>query len=172
MTAEPLQPLLAAPEPRPLMLRSVREHDLPELWRLEEEIFSDAAYPAFLFRQLIDLHAEHFLVLDDGTGSLHGYVLAGTTALSRDAWILGLCVAPDHRRQGLARRLMAELLTRLRLTRTERVRLTVEPANHPAIELYRSLGFRPEEPDAGRCRDYFGPGQDRLVMLLELHPGH
>ena len=48
------------------------------------------------------------------------------------------------------------------------VRLTVEPANDAAILLYRSLGFRPEPPDGGMRRDYFGPGEDREVMCLVL----
>ncbi|CAM5676830.1 hypothetical protein SFUMM280S_07537 [Streptomyces fumanus] len=33
------------------------------------------------------MYAGHFLVLDDGTGTLRGYVLAGTSALDRDSWI-------------------------------------------------------------------------------------
>ncbi|MER7480225.1 GNAT family N-acetyltransferase [Streptomyces sp. NPDC126510] len=176
MTAEPLQRLLAAgrpaaPEACPVLLRAVHEHDLPELLRLEKEVFSDLAYPAFLLRQLVELYAEHFLVLDDGTGNLHGHVVAGTPALSQDAWILALCVARGHRGHGLGRELMAEILTRLRRTGIERVRLTLESANRPAVELYRSLGFSPEEPEAEVRRDYFGPGQDRLVMSLGLGPG-
>ena len=45
------------------------------------------------------------------------------------------------------------------------VLLTVEPGNDTAIVLYRSLGFLPEgEPR----KDYFGPGQSRLLMTLAL----
>ncbi|MFI2374482.1 GNAT family N-acetyltransferase [Streptomyces sp. NPDC018964] len=149
------------------VLRTAQESDLPELRRLEEEVFQEFAYPAFLLRQLFDMHAEHFLVLDDGENRLRGYVLAATTAFS-DSWILGLCVAEDRRRHGLGRELMVEVLTRLRRCGTERVRLTVEPDNDAAILLYRSLGFRPEPPDGGLRRDYFGPGEDRRMMCLVL----
>lgn len=62
-----------------------------------------------------------------------GYVPATTTLTSQEAWILGLCVARDHRRRGLGRDLMAEFITRLRGNGTARVRLTVESANRPAI---------------------------------------
>ncbi|MFE2279170.1 GNAT family N-acetyltransferase [Streptomyces sp. NPDC059454] len=181
MTAEPLERALdhekrltrptPLPEPRPPLLRTARESDLPELQRLDEEVFQEVAYPAFLLRQLFDLyagHAGHLLVLDDGDGRLRGYVLAATTAISGDSWILGLCVAEDRRRHGLGRELMVEILGRLRRCGTERVRLTVEPANDAAILLYRSLGFRPEPPDGGMRRDYFGPGEDRKVMRLVL----
>ncbi|MFF8590452.1 GNAT family N-acetyltransferase [Streptomyces sp. NPDC015220] len=178
MTAEPLErsldrhEQLTAPapfaDPLPLVLRRARESDLPELQRLDEEVFQEVAYPGFLLRQLYDMYAEHFLVLDDGTDRLRGYVLAGTTALGRDSWILGLAVTHDRRRNGLGRELMVEILARLRRSGIEEVRLTVEPANRAAILLYRSLGFRPEEPDAGLRRDYFGPGMDRQVMRLDL----
>ncbi|MGQ5226401.1 GNAT family N-acetyltransferase [Streptomyces sp. yara] len=178
MTAEPLERTLerrgrlAGPEgfpgPGRLVLRGALESDLPELRRLDEEVFQEVAYPAFLLRQLYDVYAEHFLVLDDGAGGLRGYVLAATTAFSRDSWILGLCVTEGDRRHGLGRELMTEILQRLRRDGTETVRLTVEPANRAAILLYRSLGFGPEEPDDGLRRDYFGPGEHRRIMRLEL----
>ncbi|GGS19147.1 GNAT family N-acetyltransferase [Streptomyces griseoviridis] len=187
MTAEPLERFLNSPEqlrtpfplPAPpaspgtgdLVLRTARETDLPELRRLDQEVFHEVAYPGFLLRQLYDMYAGHFLVLDDGRGRLRGYVLAGTTALDRDSWILGLCVTRDRRRHGLGRELMTEILGLLRRAGTERVRLTVEPANHAAILLYRSLGFRFEEPEGGLRRDYFGPGMHRHIMRLELAGG-
>ncbi|MER7191632.1 GNAT family N-acetyltransferase [Streptomyces flaveolus] len=183
MTAEPLERALDRheqltqrgpfPDALPPVLRTAREADLPELRRLDEEVFQEVAYPGFLLRQLFDMYAEHFLVLDGGGGRLRGYVLAATTtpALGRDSWILGLCVTRDRRRHGLGRELMTEILARLRRDGIERVRLTVEPANHAAILLYRSLGFAPEEPDAGLRRDYFGPGMDRHVLRLDLTGG-
>ncbi|MCT7351376.1 GNAT family N-acetyltransferase [Streptomyces sp. 15-116A] len=178
MTAEPLEraqtlhtrPRAAAsfPDPRPLELRPVRESDLPELRRLDQEVFQQVAYPPFLLRQLYDLYAEHFLVLDDGAGRLRGYVLAATTAYSRAGWILGLCVTEERRRRGLGTELMLAALDRLHGCGTEQVRLTVEPGNHAAILLYRSLGFVPEQPHGGLRPDYFGPGEDRQVMRLDL----
>lgn len=182
MTAEPLERTLdhdghlvepaGFPGPGSPSLRAARESDLPELRRLDEEVFQEVAYPAFLLRQLYDMYADHLLVLDEGEGRLHGYVLAATTALSKDSWILGLCVTHSRRRHGLGRELMSEVLARLRRDGIERVRLTVEPANRPAILLYRSLGFAPEPPDDGLRRDYFGPGQDRQILLLRLPPDH
>jgi ribosomal-protein-alanine N-acetyltransferase len=176
MTAEPLERFLErrvrltapGPDEASLVLRTARESDLPELRRLDREVFQEVAYPGFLFRQLYDMYAGHFLVLDDGTGTLRGYVLAGTSALDRDSWVLGLCVAPDRRRHGLGRELMTEILARLRRSGVERVRLTVESGNSAAVLLYRSLGFRPDGPGDGLRRDYFGPGMDRRVLRLDL----
>ncbi|AKZ55625.1 Acetyltransferase [Streptomyces ambofaciens ATCC 23877] len=179
MTAEPLERSLARrdrltdagpprPDEPPLVLRTAQEADLPELRRLDEEVFQDVAYPGFLLRQLFDMYEEHFLVLDDGTGRLRGYVLAATRALGADSWILGLCVTQDRRRHGLGRELMTEVLDRLCRDGIRVVRLTVEPANLAAIFLYRGLGFRPEEPDGGLRPDYFGPGMHRQILRLDL----
>ncbi|MFF8776117.1 GNAT family N-acetyltransferase [Streptomyces sp. NPDC015140] len=180
MTAEPLERSLCRidqltgsprrPGGPPLDLRTARESDLPELRRLDEEVFQDFAYPGFLLRQLFDMYEEHFLVLDDRTGRLCGYVLAATRALGADSWILGLCVAEDRRRHGLGRELMMEVLVRLRRDGIRKVRLTVEPTNLATICLYHDLGFRPEEPAGGLRPDYFGPGMHRQIMRLDL-PG-
>ncbi|NBM18405.1 N-acetyltransferase [Streptomyces sp. GC420] len=154
---------LVAGGPPPLRVREVTERDLPELSRLDAEVFGEHAYPYFVLRQLYDVYGAHLLVLDDGT-SLHGYVLVGTPPDASRSWILGLGIAERWRGLGLGRRLMAEALRRLRADGVGEVRLTVEPANSAAIELYESLGFS----HVGCRADYFGPGDDRLVMALAL----
>jgi [ribosomal protein S18]-alanine N-acetyltransferase len=155
-------PLFVTPEGLPLRLRRVAEDELPELHRLDREVFKEHAYPYFTLRQLYDLHREDLFVLDDGR-RFHGYVLAGTNA-GGEGWILGLAIDQRWRGHGLGRRLMAESLRRLRVHGVRHVRLTVEPGNAAAIELYVSLGFAPLAHRA----DYFGPDADRLVMALSL----
>ncbi|MER7051260.1 MULTISPECIES: GNAT family N-acetyltransferase [unclassified Streptomyces] len=140
---------------------------MAELHILDAKIFKKVAYPYFLMRQLVDLYGPHFLVLDDGE-HLHGYVLAATSALNRESWILGLCVTMDHRGEGLGRQLMTAILERLRKDGIRIVRLTVEPENNVAVTLYERLGFTPEQPENGFRSDYFGTGEHRLIMRLGL----
>ncbi|WP_406353698.1 GNAT family N-acetyltransferase [Streptomyces sp. NBC_01635] len=140
---------------------------MAELHILDERVFKEVAYPYFLMRQLVDIYSRHFLVLDDDE-HIHGYVLAATSALSRESWILGLCVAMDHRGEGLGRLLMAAILKQLRSDGIHVVRLTVEPGNNVAVTLYECLGFVPEQPGNGFRSDYFGPGEHRLIMRLNL----
>jgi [ribosomal protein S18]-alanine N-acetyltransferase len=155
-------PLFVTAEGLPLRLRQVGEEDLPELHRLDREVFGKHAYPYFTLRQLFDLFQADTFVLDDGR-TFHGYVMAGVNA-AREGWILGLAIARKRRGHGLGRRLMAESLRRLRAQNVRAVALTVEPSNATAIDLYASLGFRRVEERAG----YFGPDADRLVMRLWL----
>jgi ribosomal protein S18 acetylase RimI-like enzyme len=149
---------------RPLTTRVVTEADLPELLRVEREAFPGDPYPYFVLRQLYDIHGERILVLDDGE-SLHGYVLFVITSDRPVSWVMSLAVTPDQRSRGLGRRLMREVLRRLRAEGIREVRLTVEPTNTAAIKLYRSLGFNSEE---GVRKDYFGAGEHRLLMRLGL----
>jgi ribosomal-protein-alanine N-acetyltransferase len=147
---------------RPLTLRGVTEADLPELLRVDREAFPEEPYPVFVLRQLCDIHGDRILVLDDGEGLL-GYILFVTTSDGHVSWIMSLAVTPHQQGRGLGRRLMVEALRRLRTEHVHQVRLTVEPTNATAIMLYRSLGFSSDE---GVVKDYFGPGEDRLIMTL------
>ncbi|MEV0171728.1 GNAT family N-acetyltransferase [Streptomyces sp. NPDC050803] len=149
---------------RPLTMRGVTEADLPELVRVDREAFPEEPYPYFVLRQLYDVHGDRILVLDDGD-QLHGYVLFLTTSDGYQGWIVSLGVTRDQRGRGLGRRLMLEVLRRMRTEGVHEVRLTVEPTNAAAIVLYRSIGFSSDE---GVHKDYFGPDEDRLVMTLHL----
>ncbi|GHG92269.1 N-acetyltransferase [Streptomyces lanatus] len=161
------QAFLADSGDRPLTMRGVTDADLPELLRVDREVFPDDPYPYFVLRQHLDVHGDRVLVLDDGT-CLHGYVLFVTTSDGYACWVLSLAVSADQRGRGLGKRLMLEVLRQLRRERVGEVRLTVEPTNAAAIMLYRTLGFAPE---GGVHRNYLGPGEDRLIMVLGLSKG-
>ncbi|WP_030543026.1 GNAT family N-acetyltransferase [Streptomyces albus] len=152
-----------APENRPPWVRTITEEDLPPLSRLDEAVFAEHAYPYFVLRQLYDLHGDQLLVLDDGD-ALVGYVLVGTQSDKSRSWILGLGIDRRSRGRGFGRQLMAEALRRLRAAGVREVRLTVEPANTAAVELYESMGFTRLD----HHENYFGPGDARLVMMLPL----
>ncbi|CAL9545547.1 Mycothiol acetyltransferase [Streptomyces sp. enrichment culture] len=143
--------------------RPVTESDLPLLARLDEELFPQWSYPYFVLRQLFDLHGDRMLVLDDG-GVLVGYAVAGLSSDGRCGWVLALGVDPGLRGRGLGRRLLDGCLRGLREDGADEVRLTVDPANAAALTLYGERGFAPVE----QRDDYFGPGADRLVMVLPL----
>jgi len=57
--------------------------------------------------------------------------------------VFGMRTAPDHRRKGLARRVLRALLAEARGLGAERAWLQVEAGNAPAIALYADEGFAP-----------------------------
>lgn len=99
-----------------------------------------------------------FLLVEGDAAFLLGRAVAG------EAELLTLAVAPESRRLGLGRRLVARFLYQARLRGAERAFLEVSADNAPAIALYESQGFAA----SGRRKAYYatpdGRRLDALVM--------
>lgn len=67
---------------------------------------------------------------------------AGCWVLANEGHITNVAVDPDYQGQGLGRRLMNELTSRLKALGVDSMTLEVRPSNTVAINLYTSLGFR------------------------------
>lgn len=80
----------------------------------------------------------------DGRAVGHGILLDGD-----DGHELALFVRPGYRRAGIGSAVLRTLLGRGRAAGVERVWLSVRRANRPALDLYRTVGFRADgEADA------------------------
>jgi ribosomal-protein-alanine N-acetyltransferase len=95
----------------------------------------------------------------DADGRLVGYLIISRYV---DAWhVMNVAVAPEHRRRGIASRMLAELF---RLTGDDPRRgytLEVRVSNRAAIALYERLGFQA----TGVRRGYYTDNrEDALVM--------
>ncbi len=103
-----------------------------------------------------------FLLVEGDAGFLLGRAVAG------EAELLMLAVAPESRRLGLGRRLVARFVYQAQLRQAQRAFLEVSAENPAAIALYDSAGFRAE----GRRRGYYATPQgariDALVMARDL----
>jgi ribosomal-protein-alanine N-acetyltransferase len=71
------------------------------------------------------------------------------------------------RKKGLGRLLMKRLLELAASSRCRRISLEVRPGNTAARELYSSLGF----VEVGRRTDYYGSGEDAILMCLDRPSG-
>lgn len=67
---------------------------------------------------------------------------AGCWVLANEGHITNVAVDPDYQGQGLGRRLMNELTSRVKALGVDSTTLEVRPSNTVAINLYTSLGFR------------------------------
>ena len=82
-----------------------------------------------------------------------------------EAELLRVGVAPEERRQGIARALLDDGIARLRQENVEVCHLEVR-TNNPAIHLYEAMGFE----RTGLRRGYYRDGTDALVMSRKLSP--
>jgi ribosomal-protein-alanine N-acetyltransferase len=123
---------------------------------------------------------DEFEDLLDGEG-IFGFVAEGDAASNHASWGVILCrvaaaemeiltvgVAPDARRRGVARALIAAALPVARELGAEAAFLEVAVDNDGAIALYEGLGFA----RAGLRKSYYDRGaagvMDALVMRLDL----
>ncbi len=111
------------------------------------------------FASLLDLAGVFLIHQPDG------FVLG--RAIAGEAEVLTLAVAPEARRQGIARQLMQGFETTARANAAEAAFLEVAEDNAAAIALYLSLGYTAN----GRRRGYFEtPDHKRLDALVMTKP--
>jgi ribosomal protein S18 acetylase RimI-like enzyme len=123
---------------------------------LERELFGRDAWSATLLAPLLSQSAGSCLVaeLDD---TVVGHVIACAAGDVVDLQRLG--VRAQHRRRGLARRLLAEVLAEVRVA-DRRVLVEVNADNHGALAFYAAEDFT----EIDRRPHYYWDGSDAIVM--------
>jgi ribosomal-protein-alanine N-acetyltransferase len=155
---------LRAAEPIPAMyLEAAGEDDLEAVLAIERRSFSHPWTPGN-FRQALSVPQRgRVLVLRAPWEEVPDGVLAYCVfeVVVDEMHVHNLAVHPDHRGSGLGRRLLA-LALGVGLGRGARsALLEVRQSNWTALQLYRSMGFRP----VSVRRDYYAhPTEDALVL--------
>ncbi|RLG08853.1 MAG: N-acetyltransferase [Thaumarchaeota archaeon] len=131
--------------------------DLRELHELEVKCFGKDAYSKATLRFLLtDSRCISFkAVMDDG--SLAGFIIGrleniGGKTVGR---IYTINVDPRFRRIGIAKALMKKIEAEFAAWGCVEIILEVAVDNRPALELYKSLGFK----FTRLLKDYYGPGR-------------
>lgn len=117
-----------------------------------------ASFAGFLADQLA------FLLVEGDAGFLLGRTVAG------EAELLTIAVAPEARRRGLGRKLMARFIYQAQLRGADRAFLEVAADNPAAIALYESSGFQQAGTRRGYYRTPTGQRIDALVLARDLPP--
>jgi ribosomal-protein-alanine N-acetyltransferase len=98
-------------------------------------------------------------------GDLIGYLIVSRYV---DAWhIMNVAVDPDHRRHGVAMRLLEDLFARTASDADRGYTLEVRPSNDGAIRLYEQIGF---ERRGLRRGYYIDNREDALIMWKDPLP--
>lgn len=129
---------------------------IPALAAIEAACFAAPWSQAALAEELDNPHAV-FLVAAEGDRVL-GYV--GMHHLLDEGFIANVAVAPDARRQGVARRLLAALTTYGQEQALYRLTLEVRASNAAAIALYEGDGY---VRDGVRPGFYSHPTEDAVI---------
>jgi ribosomal-protein-alanine N-acetyltransferase len=132
--------------------------DLPAVLSIERRSFQ-TPWSLAMFVLELSKPSGICLCITSGDG-LAGYLVCSRYA---DVWhLMNIAVAPDHRRRGVATRLMESMFEQA--GEDARFTLEVRTSNAAAIAMYERFGFR---PSGHRRRYYHDNGEDALVMWLE-----
>jgi ribosomal-protein-alanine N-acetyltransferase len=151
-----------------LVIRRMELDDLGAVMALEARAFPHPWSEGLLRRELQHDWSTILLAFDRRPGDgdvLLGFVIAWV--VHDEIHVLNLAVDPPHRRRGVARTLLLEVLDRARGLHARTVTLEVRRSNQAAQRLYEGLGLRPV---GVRPNYYADEGEDAIVMVLELEP--
>lgn len=151
-----------------LVVRKMRDSDINAVVALESEIFPDA-WPAESFRESVNGPDGGGLVVETRNGTSKKliayacyYSAAGETHLTN------IAVAPDHRRQGIANRILESLYEKAKAAGSDALFLEVRASNETAMKLYASHGFQ----ELYRRKNYYhDPREDAVVFVREFSNG-
>ena len=141
--------------------------DVRDVLSIESRSFS-TPWNEEMFKTELSLDFSHNFTAKmniNGTGEiLVGYICFWQ--LHGEAHLLNIAVQPDYRRLGLGTRLMRFFMDFCRTKKVKTLTLDVRSSNHPAVQMYRKMGFRKE---GLRRRYYADNGEDALIMGLKLN---
>ena len=147
--------------PKP-QIQTASLFDLNAVRQLEKLCFPLDAWPLLdLIGALTLPHIVRYKALWDD--QMVGFIAGEVRFPARIGWIATVAVHPDHRRKGIARRM-------IRMVEDEmgqpRVRLTVRESNRAAINLYQQDGYI----QVNRWVKYYKGGEDGIVMEKVRYP--
>lgn len=144
-----------------IVLKKAGINDIPVLLEIEKSVAGTKIYSPTLevdeWKE--ELHkAKVLLIKKNNTiiGNLT-YEQKGNDCV----YISGLVIKPDFQGQGIARKVLTNLLKKLQCVR--RIYLVTHPNNLRALNLYRSLGFVVES----KKENYYGDGEPRMVLAFQ-----
>ena len=144
---------------RPLTLTQ-----LDECWRLDQRCFVDGeAYSRDTFEYLLTApESVSYRAVTQG-GGMVGFII-GLVEPDHTGHVTTVGVAPEHRRRGVAQRLMEKVEEGFSRRDVRIVRLEVRSVNTGAQQLYRNLGYVVTQ----RLPRYYSNGGDGLLMIKAL----
>ena len=142
-------------------IEEIERHSFPRPWPRR-------AFEAELSRDIARLTVARTPAV---VGFCNYWIITDDQGLAGEVQIMTLATHPDHRRAGVGRALLADVIEQGRAHRAQVATLEVRRGNAPAIALYERAGFRIVHVRAGYYHDD-GPdsGEDALVMLSALSP--
>ncbi|MFU0826098.1 MAG: [Ribosomal protein S18]-alanine N-acetyltransferase [Lachnoclostridium sp.] len=143
-----------------MIIRSMKEKDLPAVYEMERSIFS-RPWKISDFLESMKEEKNIYLVVEE-MGEIAAY--CGLWGVAGEGQINNVAVKEKFRKKGIAYSMLKELIERGRKKGLTDFTLEVRVSNLAAIKLYHKLGFQ----DAGIRKNFYeAPTEDALIMWLK-----
>ncbi len=146
-----------------------RQNMLLQVERAEKKNF--ARHEAIDFGSELKKHNTVLVVVFDsaniptqGSPALAAYVVFVHSKPGNVVTLHKICVLVGFRRQGVARKILASQMERLKKQGSSKMNLWVAEQNVPARQLYERFGFE----EVNKVQDYYAPGRTGIHMALGL----
>jgi len=140
-------------------IQAMALEDIDQVVEIERQSFPTSWHPD-TYRNEVSNPRACYLVAKDGNLVI-GF--AGMWVAADEAHITTVAVRPEHRRAGIAKRLIVELIRQAIGRKATRITLEVRESNLAAQRLYEGFGFTAVAILSGYYRD---TGEDALVMWM------
>jgi [ribosomal protein S18]-alanine N-acetyltransferase len=149
-----------------LKIRDATRRDLPKIMQIERRAFDQPwTFDSFLREFSLPFSRTIIATVSGDKGdTIAGYLCRWLVV--DECHILNVAVDPLIRQQGIGSRLMADAIAEAKAGDATVITLEVRRSNLPARGLYRKFEFQ----ERRLRRNYYGPGEDAIVMELQLEP--
>jgi len=147
------------PPARGLVVQPMRRRDLAAIQVIEKQVYPQP-WSLTVFANEIEMarQGQRYYISATRAGELVGY--AGMMLIVDEAHITNIAADPRRQRQGIGRRLLAEMAWEARRRGCTGLTLEVRISNVAAQGLYHQFGFEP----AGIRQRYYENIEDAIVM--------
>jgi len=135
----------------------------------EKELPED--YPYFFYKSILDNFPESFLVAQDYTGKITGYIMwrvEKTPSLDSlryaiQGHLVSIAVSQEHRKKGVAKALLSNSMIAIKKYKIQEYVLEVRVSNYNAIKLYEQFDFQ----ILNIKKNYYRDGENAYYMTLK-----
>ncbi len=138
--------------------------DLMEIYEIEQNAFENDGYSIYFITQALEFLSNSIFVAEENN-KLVGYILGALDQKDGNlGWFLNIAVMKGNQGKGIGYKLLEKLMDFFKESKCKEVHLTVAPNYSPGIHLYEKFDFKKTKI----IKNYFGKGQDRLLMIRDL----
>ena len=143
-----------------MTIETMKECHVSQIAELEKLCFHDPWSEKSIASELSNKLSLWLVALEDHR--VVGYV--GSQTVLGETDMMNIAVHPEYRRQGIANRLILDLIQGLSERGSHSLMLEVRISNEPAISVYHNLGFI----EVGIRKNYYrNPKEDALILRKE-----